>query len=103
MNALYTLVYMVFTGLIWIVVIWAIASWLIAFNVINNRNQFVYSLMRGIEGLLEPMLRPIRRILPMAGGVDFSPMVLLIILYVLRVFILNDIFPWLFGPRAYIG
>lgn len=97
MNALYTLVYLVLTGLIWIIVIWAIMGWLIAFNVINNRNQFVYSIMRSIETLLDPMLRPIRRILPMAGGVDFSPMVLLIIIYVLRVFILNDLFPWLFG------
>jgi YggT family protein len=54
-------------------------SWLIAFNVINPYNQFVRSLWTGFNALTEPLLRPIRRRLPDLGGIDISPMVLILI------------------------
>jgi hypothetical protein len=54
-------------------------SWLIAFNVINPYNQFVRSIWQGLNALTEPVLRPIRRWMPDLGGIDISPMVLIII------------------------
>jgi YggT family protein len=64
---------------IWIIIAGAIMSWLIAFNVINPYNQFVRSLWIGFNALTEPLLRPIRRRLPDLGGIDISPMVLILI------------------------
>ena len=97
MNALYTLVDLTLTAMIWLLVIWAILGWLITFNVISSYNQFVYSFMRSVDALFAPLLRPIRRILPETAGIDFSPMVLIILLIVLRRLLLLDVFPWLFG------
>jgi YggT family protein len=53
-------------------------SWLTAFNVINERNQFVHMLLRVLYSLTEPVYRPIRRILPSFGGLDLSPIVVLL-------------------------
>ena len=63
-------IYIIFAG--------AIMSWLIAFNVINSHNQFVRSLWMGFNALTEPLLRPIRRWMPDLGGIDISPMVLIL-------------------------
>ncbi|WP_419816391.1 YggT family protein [Glacieibacterium sp.] len=62
----------------WTVIIQAILSWLVAFNVINLHNQFVRSVVHTLERLLEPIYRPIRRILPDVGGIDLSPMVVIL-------------------------
>lgn len=62
----------------WIVIAHVIISWLVAFNVINTSNQFVRSLLMGLDRITEPMLRPIRRLLPDLGGIDLSPMVLIL-------------------------
>lgn len=75
--------------LIWIIIAGAILSWLIAFNVINPHNQFVRSLWQGLNALTEPLLRPIRRILPDLGGIDVSPMVLILILIFIRVVVIR--------------
>lgn len=63
----------------WALIIYAVMSWLIAFNVVNLRNQFVGIVQDTLQRLLEPLLRPIRRVLPNLGGVDLSPLVLLIL------------------------
>jgi YggT family protein len=75
--------------LIWIIIAGAILSWLIAFNVINPYNQFVRSLWQGLNALTEPLLRPIRRMLPDLGGIDVSPMVLILILIFIRVVVIR--------------
>ena len=93
MNALATLIYLVGQVLIWMLIIWAVLGWLITFNVVNPRNQFVSSVMRSLEGLFTPMLRPIRRFLPNFGGIDFSPVVLIILVYVIQALLLKDILP----------
>ena len=67
----------------WIIVIQMILSWLVAFNVINTYNDFVRGLLRGLDRITEPVYRPIRKVLPDFGGLDFSPMVILIVLLVL--------------------
>ena len=71
--------------LTWIIIIQAILSWLVAFNVINTYNDFVRSLLNALDRLTEPLYRPIRRILPDFGGIDFSPLVLLLLIYVTRI------------------
>jgi YggT family protein len=63
---------------IWIIVIQAILSWLVAFNVVNSSNRFVWSVLNGLDRLLGPLYRPIRRLLPDMGGIDLSPLVLIL-------------------------
>jgi YggT family protein len=64
----------------WIVIIAAVASWLIAFGVINTHNRGVARLVDFLYRATEPALRPIQRILPNFGGIDISPVILLLIL-----------------------
>ena len=78
------LVTMVLQWLIWALVIWAVLSWLIAFNVINMQNGFVRGLVTGLDRFFNPMLRPIRRILPDMGGIDLSPMVLILLIMLVQ-------------------
>jgi len=67
----------------WIIIIQMVLSWLVVFNVINTQSDFVRGLMRGLDRITEPVYRPIRRVLPDFGGLDFSPMVVIIILLIL--------------------
>ncbi len=69
----------------YVIIIQAILSWLIAFNVINTSNDFVRSFLNALYRVTEPIYRPIRRILPDFGNLDFSPLVVLLLLYVIRI------------------
>jgi YggT family protein len=64
---------------IWIVIAYAVLSWLVAFNVVNMRNRFVYQATRVLESLARPLLAPFKRLLPAMGGMDFSPLILMVI------------------------
>ena len=75
---------MVITLYMWVIIISAILSWLIAFNVINRHNQVVYMIADSLSKLTEPALRPIRNVLPDLGGLDISPVVLILVLIFLR-------------------
>jgi YggT family protein len=75
---------MVITLYMWVIIISAILSWLIAFDVINRRNQFVNMIAESLHRLTEPALRPIRRNMPDFGGLDISPVVLILALIFLR-------------------
>lgn len=77
----------------WVIIASAIFSWLYAFNVVNARNQFVGSIGNMLYRLTEPALRPIRRFMPDLGGVDISPIILLLLLFFLRQLILTTIAP----------
>lgn len=66
---------------IYLVIGSAILSWLVAFNVVNTSNRFVFALWDFMHKVTEPALRPIRRFLPNLGGVDISPVVLILLLY----------------------
>ncbi|WP_306142009.1 YggT family protein [Roseibium sp. MMSF_3412] len=65
----------------------AIFSWLYAFNIVNSSNQVINTIGRVLYNLTEPALRPIRRILPDLGGIDISPVILLLIIMFLQSFI----------------
>lgn len=69
---------------IWIVIAGVTASWLVHFRVINTSNRFVYLVLELTHRATEPALRPIRRILPDLGGIDLSPVALILILYFLK-------------------
>ncbi|HET9428775.1 MAG TPA: YggT family protein [Allosphingosinicella sp.] len=81
-------VFQIIDMLLWlltiIIIVQAILSWLVAFNVINTHSDFVRQVLYALDRLTEPLYRPIRRILPDFGGIDFSPMVVLLILFALR-------------------
>jgi len=66
---------------IWVVIIGVAASWLVHFRVINTSNRFVYYVLEFTYRATEPALRPIRRIIPDLGGIDISPVVLILALY----------------------
>jgi YggT family protein len=65
---------------VWVIIIGAVLSWLVAFNVVNTRNRFVWAVGDFIHRISEPALRPIRSILPNLGGIDISPLVLILLL-----------------------
>lgn len=94
MYALAKLIGTVITIYIWLLIASAILSWLVTFNVVNTRNRFVYVVGDFLYKITEPALRPIRRILPSLGGIDLSPVVLILILFFLRDFILHDLFSY---------
>lgn len=68
----------------WVVIVSVIMSWLVAFDVINMRSQAAQTIWRTVDALTEPLLRPIRNILPAVGGLDISPLILLLALQFLR-------------------
>jgi YggT family protein len=67
-----------------VVIAAVIVSWLVAFNVINSHNNLVRSLLRVIYALTEPVFRPIRRIIPSMGGLDLSPLIVVVLLETLK-------------------
>ncbi len=77
----------------WIIIASAVFSWLYAFNVVNSSNQFVGTIGNFLFKATEPALRPIRRYMPDLGGLDISPIILLLALFFLRQFILTTIAP----------
>lgn len=84
---LYTLVDVVsylISIIVMLVIVQFVLSLLITFNVVNMSNQFVEAIWRAVNALLDPILTPIRRIMPHTGAIDFSPMVLIIVLTVLQ-------------------
>jgi YggT family protein len=72
-----------------LVIVQFVMSLLIAFNVINMHNDFVAAVWKAINALLEPMLAPIRKIMPDTGAIDFSPMVLIVLLQIVRIILSN--------------
>jgi len=80
----------------YVIILVAIMSWLIAFNVINIYNDLVRSIWNGLNAVTEPLLRPIRNILPNMGGIDISPIVLLLLIFLVEDIIQRYIYPNVF-------
>ena len=86
MRAVLDIVIIVLDLYVWLLIASAILSWLIAFNVVNTRNEFVAAVAELLYRITEPVLAPIRRMLPSLGGLDISPIiVILIIMFIQRV------------------
>lgn len=75
----------------WVFIIMIIMTWLFSFNIINGSNQFVATIWRIVDTLTEPVLRPIRRLLPNMGGLDLSPIIVFIAIFFLQNFISYDL------------
>jgi YggT family protein len=84
MLAVYNLISAVITLYIWLLIASVLLSWLVAFNVVNTGNRFVYQVRDVLDRLTEPLLRPIRNLLPNLGGIDISPIILILALYFIR-------------------
>jgi YggT family protein len=74
---------------IWAIIISAILSWLVHFNVVNSRNQLVHTIGSFLWRITEPVLRPIRRFVPNLGGIDISPIVLILAIYFIQMVLAN--------------
>ena len=77
----------------WLIIASAIFSWLYALNVVNPRNQFVMTIGNSLFRITEPALRPIRRFMPDLGGIDISPIILLLAIFFIRQFLINTVAP----------
>ena len=82
---------------IFLVIAQAILSWLIAFNVLNVRNRFVRQVAGGLERLTDPLLRPLRRFIPNLGGIDITPVILILALQFLQILFNRSVAPALVG------
>ena len=82
--SLFQIAIMLLSVLWWIIIVQAILSWLLAFNVLNFNSPAVRSISTALDRLTAPLYRPIRKLLPDFGGLDFSPMVVLLLILVLQ-------------------
>jgi YggT family protein len=84
MGPLIAFIVLIIDLYIWVVIAGAILSWLVAFNVVNTNNRFVLSIADMLYRVTEPALRPIRNVLPNLGGIDISPVILILFLLFIR-------------------
>lgn len=82
-NALFNIVDYLLWILMWVIIIQVILSWLFAFNVLNTSSQGLRTFVEALNRITEPLYRPIRRLLPDFGGIDFSPLIVLILIQIL--------------------
>ena len=96
MRALFLVIDLILNLYIWLLIAAAVLSWLVAFNVVNARNQFVAMAGDFLYRITEPVLRPIRNMLPNLGGIDISPVIVIFIIiflrYVIALYILPNVY-----------
>jgi YggT family protein len=92
---LYIVLHALLQAIIWIVVANAIMSWLVAFDVINLRNRIAYQVVHFLDSVTRPILRPFRRIIPPLGGVDITPVILIILVEATDQALLPPLMYWL--------
>ncbi|EEA93858.1 YggT family protein [Pseudovibrio sp. JE062] len=96
MRAILDVVFIILNLYTWVIIANVIFSWLYAFNVVNSNNQFIAMIGQTLYNLTEPLLRPIRRFLPAMGGLDLSPIVLLLGIFLIERVIGLYIYPYVF-------
>lgn len=96
MRAVLDILLIVLDLYVWLLIAAAILSWLIAFNVVNTRNQFVASVAEFLYRITEPVLRPIRNMMPNLGGLDISPIIVILIIMLIERVISYYIYPYVF-------
>ncbi len=84
MQSIFHLIDLLLELYTWALVISIVMTWLVQFNVINTSNRLVYSVGDFLYRITEPALRPIRRYVPSFGGIDLSPLILLLAIFLLR-------------------
>ena len=93
MRSILNVILIVLDLYIWLLIAAAVLSWLVAFNVVNARNQFVAMVGDFLFRITEPVLRPIRNMLPSLGGIDVSPVVVILIIILIKDIIVRYIYP----------
>ena len=83
-DALFGIANLLLNVLVWIIIIQVILSWLSAFNVLNTNSGGVRAFVRALDKVTDPLYRPIRRVLPDFGGIDFSPLVLILLVKIVQ-------------------
>jgi YggT family protein len=96
MNALLWLISTLIEIYIWLLIAQAVLSWLLAFGIVNRYNRVVAMVGDMLWRITEPALRPIRSVLPDLGGIDISPVILILLLVFLQRLLVYDIAPLLF-------
>ena len=92
MIAVVDFVFFVFNSLLGLlsfaIIVWAVLSWLVAFDVVNMRNRFVYSVSGFLEGIVRPVLYPLQRMIPPLGGMDLTPILAMLIIQGMQIYLL---------------
>lgn len=96
MRAILDIILIVLDLYVWLLIASAILSWLIAFNVVNTRNGFVAAVAEFLYKITEPVLRPIRNVMPNLGGLDISPIIVILIIMFIQRVITYYIYPSVF-------
>ena len=96
MRSVLDIILLILQIYIWLLIAAAVLSWLVAFNVVNTRNQVVAMLGDFLYRITEPVLRPIRNLLPSLGGIDVSPVILILLILFLENVIMRYIYPNVF-------
>ena len=97
MRAVLDIVLIVLDLYVWLLIAAAILSWLIAFNVVNTRNPFVSAVAEFLYRITEPLLAPIRSFMPNLGGLDISPIILILLIYLIQKLIVYNVMPLVIG------
>ncbi|WP_155263380.1 YggT family protein [Sphingomonas segetis] len=95
--ALVGIVNLLLTILTWVIIIQVVLSWLLAFNVLNTNSNGVRAFAMAIDRITAPLYRPIRRMLPDFGGIDFSPLVILILIQVIKKLLAGVVTQYYYG------
>ena len=95
--ALIDIANLLLTIVTWVIIIQVILSWLLAFNVLNTSSGGVRAFALAIDRVTAPLYRPIRRMLPDFGGIDFSPLVILILIQVIKKLLAGVVTQYYFG------
>ena len=93
MNTLVEVLAIIINAIVFLIIIQFVIGLLFAFNVINSSNQFVNAIGTFLYNVTEPVLRPIRRVMPDLGGIDISPIIVLLLIFFLRSLLWTSIYP----------
>ena len=92
MIAVVDFIFFVFNSLLGLlsfaIIVWAVLSWLVAFDVVNMRNRFVYSVSSFLEGIVRPVIFPLQRMIPPLGGMDLTPILAMLIIQGMQIYLL---------------
>jgi YggT family protein len=94
LEFVFLVLHLLLQAVIWVVIANAIVSWLIAFDVVNMRNGVIRQIVYFLDALTRPLLRPFRRIIPPLGGVDISPVILIILIEAADQVLVPALFNW---------